>query len=420
MIRPAERFGAVTLLAGPLGTIACYGTPEAGNPLDDLTGDQRDRFKKGRVVFNQDFTPKTGLGPLFNNAGCASCHDEPVPGGGGSFTQINGSVLRPNGFCDPLVERGGPVFQLSVTPALEAALGIDAEPIPPEAARGKRTTPDVFGFGLLDPVPESTMLALADPDDADGDGVSGRVNRFFDGRVGRFGRKALTPTLAEFNEGAFHVEQGVTVPNFGRPPMSSARCLTTNPPHNMMFIMRYPDGHKEAVRERIVQAASRALRRYGLEGVSIPALMKPAGLTHGGFYTYFKNRDELVAEAILSAAAETADGTFSEELPLRETVDRYLSKGHLEHPEEGCVLAALGTDGVRQPPLVRGAFAEVARGFLRLTERKVHPRGRTDRLSDEALVRAATMVGAVVLGRLVSDAALSERILAAARTTTST
>jgi len=214
MSRLAETVGAATLLAGFLGTMGCYGTPEAGNPLDGLTGDQRDRFKKGRVVFNQDFTPKTGLGPLFNGTGCASCHNEPVPGGGGSFTQVNASVLHPNGFCDPLADRGGPVFQLSVTPALKAALGIDAEPIPPGADRGKRTTPDVFGFGLLDAVPESTILALADPEDADGDGISGRVNRFFDGRVGRFGRKALTPRLAEFTEGAFHFEQGVTVPNF--------------------------------------------------------------------------------------------------------------------------------------------------------------------------------------------------------------
>jgi CxxC motif-containing protein (DUF1111 family) len=206
---------AVALVAGLLGASGCYGTPEAGNPLDDLTGDQRDRFKKGRVVFNQVFTPRTGLGPLFNGTGCASCHTEPVPGGGGSFTQVNASVLHPDGFCDPLVEQGGPVFQLSVTPALKAALGIDAEPVPPEVPRGQRTTPDMFGFGLLDAVPESTILALADPNDADGDGISGRVNRFFDGRVGRFGRKALTPTLAEFTEGAFHVEQGVTVPSFG-------------------------------------------------------------------------------------------------------------------------------------------------------------------------------------------------------------
>ncbi len=183
----------------------------------------------------------------------------------------------------------------------------------------------------------------------------------------------------------------------------------------MMIIMRYPPGHKEAVRERIVQAASRSLRRDGLGGVSIPALMKQAGLTHGGFYTYFRNRDELVAAAIVAAGMETAGGPFSEALPLRATLDQYLSPGHLEHPENGCVLAALGTDGARQPPRVRGAFAQVARGFLRLTERKLHPRRRSDTVSDEALARAATMVGAIVLGRLVRDAGLSERILAAAR-----
>lgn len=216
MVRLAETVGAITLLAGLVGTIGCYGTRVVGNPLDGLTGDQRDGFKKGSAVFAQVFTPTTGLGPLFNGVSCASCHNQPVPGGNGSFTQVNASVLRPNGFCDPLADRGGPVFQLSVTPALKAALGIDAEPIPAEAARGKRTTPDVFGFGLLDAVPESTILALADPEDADGDGISGRVNRFFDGRVGRFGRKALTPTLAEFNDGAFHVEQGLTVPNILR------------------------------------------------------------------------------------------------------------------------------------------------------------------------------------------------------------
>lgn len=182
-----------------------------------------------------------------------------------------------------------------------------------------------------------------------------------------------------------------------------------------MTIMRYPDGHNEAVKDRIVQAASRALRRHGLEGVSIPALMKRAGLTHGGFYTHFKNRDELVAAAVLSAAAETAHGAFADELTLSETLKKYLSKGHIEHPEEGCVLAALGMDGARQSPRVRRAFAEVALGFLRLTERKLHPRACADAPSDEALARAATLVGAVVLGRLVRDPALSDRILAAAR-----
>ena len=185
-----------------------------------------------------------------------------------------------------------------------------------------------------------------------------------------------------------------------------------------MGIMRYAEGHKEAVRERIVQAASLALREHGIDGVSIPELMKKVGFTHGGFYTHFQNRDELVAESVVAAALETARGTFSDELTLRETLDRYLSSMHLEHPESGCVVAALGADGFRQSARVRGAFAEVARGFIRLVERKLHPSARSATLSNEALALAATMVGALILGRLVQDPALSARILAAARTTT--
>ena len=182
-----------------------------------------------------------------------------------------------------------------------------------------------------------------------------------------------------------------------------------------MLVMRYPDGHKEAVRDRIVRAASKALRHHGLEGVSIPALMKEVGLTHGGFYSHFANRDELVAEAVRCAGAATAQGAFSDGLRLEETVGRYLSPGHVEHPEEGCVVAALGTDGARQPPQVRAAFADVAAGLLRLVEGKVHPRRPSEPPTDEALVHAATMVGAVVLSRLVRDPALAGRILSAAR-----
>lgn len=192
----------------------CAKPSKPGDPLDGLTREQRDQFDRGRAEFERVFRPETGLGPLFNADACAECHEDPVPGGRGDEVEVHVSAFRPDGpLCDPLVEKGGPVIQQRVTPALRAALGIDNEPVPAKAtAIARRTTPDLFGFGLLDAIPDAAILALADPDDRDGDGISGRPNRFFDGRVGRFGRKALVPTLSEFNHGAFVIEQGITNP----------------------------------------------------------------------------------------------------------------------------------------------------------------------------------------------------------------
>jgi len=192
----------------------CARPPTLGDPIPGLTRAERDQFERGRVVFERGFDPETGLGPLFNEGSCVECHESPIAGGPGDEVEIHVSAFLSEGsLCDPLAHRGGPVIQQRVTPALREALGIESEPVPSEAtAIARRTTPDVFGFGLLDAVPDSTILALADPDDRDGDGISGRPNRFFDGRLGRFGRKAIVPTLREFNLGAFIVEQGITIP----------------------------------------------------------------------------------------------------------------------------------------------------------------------------------------------------------------
>lgn len=179
--------------------------------------------------------------------------------------------------------------------------------------------------------------------------------------------------------------------------------------------MRYPDGHKDEVRASIVASAAEALRREGLAGVSIPALMKKAGLTHGGFYVHFKSRDELVAEAVTVAAEQTAAGTLSDPGGLEATLSRYLSEGHVKHPELGCVLAALGSEGRHQPAPVRHAFARAARGFLERVGKALGGKGTRKEPSDEALALASRMVGAVVLARLVEDEALSKRILSAAR-----
>jgi CxxC motif-containing protein (DUF1111 family) len=209
---PADSLGvdASLLAGGPLG-----------GPLRSLTADQLALFERGSAEFQRVFTPEIGLGPLFNAVGCAACHEEPLVGGGGANDpaeegedeEVHATAFHPGARCDNLEAVGGQVIQKQVTPQL-TALGIGPEPIPSEATlpAAVRTTPDVFGFGLLDAVPEQEILALADPNDRNGDGISGRAHRLPDGRVGRFGRKAQEATLTEFNTGAFVMEMGVTNP----------------------------------------------------------------------------------------------------------------------------------------------------------------------------------------------------------------
>jgi TetR/AcrR family transcriptional repressor of nem operon len=180
--------------------------------------------------------------------------------------------------------------------------------------------------------------------------------------------------------------------------------------------MRYPAKHKAEIRERIVAEAARALREEGLDAVSVPRLMQRVGLTHGGFYNHFEDRDALVAEAVARAAAETGEGVFeAHEGDAEAVLATYLSPEHVASPGGGCVLAALGGEAAHaDSPRVRRAFAAAARGFLAYAQRMISPTARR-RLDDDALVVASQMIGAVVLARLVDDRALATRILASAR-----
>src|SRR5437667_861064 len=206
--------------AGPAPGFVVVPAP-LGTALGGLDAAQQGQFQMGRAVFATVFTPATGLGPLFNSVGCANCHEQPVVGGsgnndpaeGGEDVEVQATAFHAGARCDDLAAVGGPVIQKQVTPALSDALHITSEPIPAAATdSGHRTTPDLFGFGLLDAVPDAEILARADPFDRNGDGISGRPNRTADGRLGRFGRKAQAATLREFNRDAFVMEMGITNP----------------------------------------------------------------------------------------------------------------------------------------------------------------------------------------------------------------
>lgn len=192
----------------------------------------------------------------------------------------------------------------------------------------------------------------------------------------------------------------------------------------MMVIMRDKPlnaraAAKDAAHERIVSAASRAIRRSGYAGTGVADIMKEAGLTHGAFYAHFASRDAMLAEAADHAGAESAAraraviGAAPAERSLEFLVAAYLSPEHLEDIEGGCPMAALGSEMPRQSPEVRRVATGRIREMINLVAREVTASGPGE-ARERTLVTIATMVGALVLARAVDDAALSGEICEAA------
>jgi len=183
-----------------------------GEPLPGLTAEELGRFHAGRALFNKVFTPEEGLGPLFNENQCSACHTLPAIGGTGEQFVTRASRFTPPDRCDPLTEAGGENVRIQATPLLRAH-GIERQPFPAEATESVSfNVPFIFGMGLIEAIPEEEILSRADPDDRDGDGISGRPGRDAAGRFARFGRKADQATLRAFVESAAHLEMGLTTP----------------------------------------------------------------------------------------------------------------------------------------------------------------------------------------------------------------
>jgi len=190
--------------------------------------------------------------------------------------------------------------------------------------------------------------------------------------------------------------------------------------------MPYSKAHKANTRARIVQAAARTFREQGLGGARIPEVMRQAGLTHGGFYAHFENKDALAAEACLASANESVErlvrraARTSPDDAVRTIIERYLSVQHRDNPASGCMIASLAGEVVHSPAVVRAAFTHgltdyVAQLGTYLPTVATDNSGNPDQQTDEALVLLAGMAGALQLARAVSDPGLSERILDAAR-----
>ncbi|MGH2515139.1 MAG: TetR/AcrR family transcriptional regulator [Ktedonobacterales bacterium] len=186
--------------------------------------------------------------------------------------------------------------------------------------------------------------------------------------------------------------------------------------------MPYSKAHKAQTRAKIVEAATHAFREEGIGGVGIPAVMRQAGLTHGGFYAHFESKDDLVAAACDAGYAESVArlrrraARLAHDDVVPSLMKSYLSPAHRDSPASGCTIAALAGDITRAPADVRAAFTRGLADYAQElgTYLPASAGDTADHKTDEALVLLAGMAGALLLARAVDDPHMSERILDAA------
>lgn len=185
-------------------------------PIEGLTTEQKKMFLKGDIAFNDEvFTKETGLGPIFVATSCGTCHAG--DGKGHPFSTLT-RFGQSDTISNQFMHLGGPQLQH------RGISGFQPETIPAGATFSNFTPPANTGLGFLEAVPDATLLALADENDIDGDGISGRPNWinvpsysiFRPGTVvrngkyiGRFGKKAAVYDLLQQTVNAYNQDMGI-------------------------------------------------------------------------------------------------------------------------------------------------------------------------------------------------------------------
>ena len=182
--------------------------PRAGDPLPTLSDALLARFDIGKIAFNEDLTVEGGLGPIFNQTSCGSCHNNPV-GGAGTQTVTRFGYLGKKGGFDPLAYLGGTLRQA------EAISDDCAEIVPPEAnVVSLRVTNSALAFGLVEAISDTDLLANRDSQPEAQRGKAHMVSNFEDEtdalHVGRFGWKAQVASVLTFSSDASQNEMGLS------------------------------------------------------------------------------------------------------------------------------------------------------------------------------------------------------------------
>ncbi len=186
--------------------------------------------------------------------------------------------------------------------------------------------------------------------------------------------------------------------------------------------MPYAAGHRAEVKRKIVDSARRLFNRRGFENVTIAQIMADAGLTHGGFYSYFGSKSDLYAEVLdcfftnpeWEHCWEGVEVDLSKGDVGPQIVRAYLSRQHFEDVENSCPMVALPTDVSRSGESARTAFETVFRAMVSVLERSVIPNGMPRRITAQAA--AAMCIGGMIVARTVVNRTVADELRKACTT----
>ena len=178
--------------------------------------------------------------------------------------------------------------------------------------------------------------------------------------------------------------------------------------------MRYGKDHKQATRQRIVEAAGRRFKEDGIDGAGIAAVMSDAGLTNGAFYAHFTSKEDLVANVLadqVRAQRHRFDAQPSGRAGLEAIIRAYLSPEHRDQYGDGCPSAALLDEIDRRPAATRQVYTEELLGIADDIAARLSPEDAEAARTD-ALVLFGLMLGTLQLARALTDGDVSHQLLA--------
>jgi len=180
--------------------------------------------------------------------------------------------------------------------------------------------------------------------------------------------------------------------------------------------MPYTRGHRAEVKEKIIHSARRLFNRRGFDNVSLRQIMEGAGLTHGGFYSYFESKSDLYAEVLgcfftdpnWKSCWEDVEVDLASADVAPQVVRAYLSRQHFEDVENSCPMVALPSDVARSSKSAKRAFENVFKAMVSVLERSSIENGRPRR--DTAQSIAALCVGGMVVARAMVDRTFADKL----------